>query len=75
MLDWCEYVTECAGRGDISFSMVLNFISGASKLLASGFDVYPSVRFTDLDVLPYVSTCDLSLTFPRSYSLLPYQEF
>ena len=50
-------------------------MSGSSKLPASGFDVNPKICFTDAVVLPYTSTCDISITFPRSYGLLQFTEF
>ena len=63
------------GRVDVSLRKILHFISGSSKIPASGFDVTPKIRFTDDDVLPFSSTCDLSIAFPRSYGLLQHADF
>lgn len=53
----------------------MKFISGSSSVPATGFDKIPSIKFTDVDSLPTVSTCDVSITFPRKMSLLKYEEF
>ena len=59
----------------MSLADVLHFFSGADKLPATGFTVTPSIYFTDTEMLPKSSTCDLSITFPRSLGLLSYEEF
>ncbi len=74
MLHWNEYVGECSGN-PVSVSDVIHFMSGSSKLPAAGFDSNPSIHFTDELCLPKASTCDISITFPRSYGLLSYEEF
>jgi len=59
----------------VALSDILQFMSGASRMPAAGFDCIPSLHFTDAMRLPSSSTCDLSITFPRSYSLLAYDDF
>lgn len=99
ILNWTDYVMECAGkvtailsywcscysyltfsplsleRQDVSLGDILHFFSGATKLPASGFQVMPKIYFTDENILPKASTCDVSITFPRSYGKLDYCEF
>ena len=65
----------CAGRDDVSLGDVLHFFSGCDKLPSTGFTVTPSIKFTNMDMLPRSSTCDLSIMFPRSFGLLSYNEF
>ncbi len=74
ILHWNEYVAECDGT-PVSVSDIIHFMSGSSKLPAAGFNCIPSIRFTDEPCLPKASTCDISITFPRSYGLLSYEEF
>lgn len=61
----------------MSLGDILHFISGASKLPAAGFNKAPSIHFTDScdALLPTTSTCDISITFPRSYGKLTPDEF
>ena len=42
---------------------------------AVGFENTLSIVFTDEDMLPVVSTCALSVTFPRSISRMTYGRF
>ena len=70
---WNQYVFDCPQRQDEIG--LLKFISGSSKIPATGFENAPSVRFTDIDCLPFVSTCDISITFPRSLAVLAVEEF
>ena len=74
ILNWNEYVSECTGD-PISIPDILNFISGASRVPAAGFDKTPSVYFTEDYCLPKASTCDLSITFSRSFGLLSSEQF
>ena len=74
ILAWNEYIEDCNGD-PISLSDVLHFLSGSTKLPAAGFDRTPSIHFTDDERLPQTSTCDLSITFPRSYSKLSVEGF
>ena len=59
----------------VKISDITEFVSGASKMPASGFDRTPSVCFTDSEMLPTSSTCALTITFPRQYGLLTYEYF
>ena len=43
----------------------LAFTSGANRPSAVGFEITPSIMFTDDERLPFVSTCAISLTLPR----------
>ena len=72
---WFEYISECAEGGDVSVKEILMFLTGSSKIPATGFDGTPKIYFCNEDHLPSVSTCDLSITFLRSMGLLPYQDF
>ena len=69
---WYEYVSEC---DNVSVGDILKFLSGSSRIPATGFDTTPKIRFTDEDRLPTVSTCDMSITFPRKMGLLNFEEF
>ena len=61
---WFDYVTDCANDDDVTIGDILKFISGSSKVPATGFDSIPKIKFTNKDCLPTVSTCDLAITFP-----------
>lgn len=74
ILNWTEYVTECDGV-PVSVSDIIHFMSGSSRLPAAGFNNTPSIHFMDDTCLPKASTCDISITFPRSYGFLSYEEF
>ena len=63
------------GRGDVSLGDILQFFSGSTKLPAAGFNCTPKIYFTDELCLPRASTCDLSITFPRSFGSLSYEDF
>lgn len=65
---WFEYISECgAGEGgNVNLKEILP---------AVGFDSTPKIHFCDEERLPTVSTCDLSITFPRSMGLLSYKDF
>ena len=63
-------------RKDVSLSLFLKFFTGAAMLPACGFSADPKICFTsDESRLPLASTCDLSITFPRSMGLLSENEF
>jgi hypothetical protein len=62
-------------RQDITLGDILEFLSGASKLPATGFPKNPSVYFCSEDRLPKASTCDVSITFSRGMGLLQYEQF
>lgn len=72
---WYEYITECARRDDVNVGEVLKFLSGSSKIPAMGFENVPGIKFMDDERLPTVSTCAMSITFPRSMGLLAYEKF
>ena len=46
---------ECDNMG---VGEIWKFMSGSSRIPATGFDTTPKVRFNDKDCLPPVSTCD-----------------
>ena len=76
MLNWNDYVTNCSEEIDVSLDKVLQFFfTGSSKLPAAGFHTTPTINFTDDPCLPRASTCDLSITFPRKYGFLTFEEF
>lgn len=75
MFFFIEYVSECADREDVTVQEIMKFMSGSSKIPATGFDTTPKIRFIDADRLPTVSTCDISITFPRGMGLLSYEAF
>ena len=62
---WYDYITDCAEWSDISLADPLKFISGSSKIPASGFGSLPKICFTNNDCFPYISTCDIAIIFPR----------
>ena len=72
---WFEYVTESADRKDVTVEEILKFVSGSAKIPATGFDTTPRIYFTDADLLPTVSTCDMSITFPRGMGCIEYEDF
>lgn len=72
IMHWTDYVMECE---DVSITDILHFVSGATKLPATGFTTMPSIHFSDVDAFPFSSTCDVSITIPRSFGLLSYAEF
>ena len=74
---YTQYMTCCvyAGREDITLGNILEFISGASKLPATGFPKNPAIFFCNEDRLPRASTCDISITFSRKLGILQYEEF
>lgn len=72
---WFEYISECATGGDVSLREILRFFSGSAKMPAIGLDGVPTICFCDKEGLPYSSTCDFSITFPRSLGLLSFEQF
>ena len=56
---------------------ILKFLSGSSKIPATGFDATPRINFVSEQGsrLPSVSTCSLTITFPRQIGLLTYESF
>ena len=63
------------GRQGVTLVDILQFFSGAGKIPAIGFYSTPRLSFTAEECLPRVSTCDLSITFPRSMGLLSFKTF
>ena len=87
---WFEYITECEGKftkefhtnyylgknRDVSLPTILQFLSGSSQIPVTGFNFDPKIYFsTEENKLPWVSTCDVSITFPTSLSGLSLDEF
>ena len=72
---WYDYITESAERNDIDIGEILKFLTGSSKIPATGFDSIPKIGFTDRDYLPVVSTCDIMITFPRNMGMLDIDAF
>ena len=72
---WFEYITDSSERSIVKTGEILQFMSGSSKIPATGFDAIPTICFTDIDQLPKVSTCDLSITFSRKMGNLTYEQF
>ena len=72
---WYDYITDCTERSDISLADILKFISGSSKFPASGFGSLPKICFTNNDCFPYVSTCDIAITFPRLMASFSVDQF
>jgi len=70
-----EYITDCGVRQEVTVGDIMKFISGSEKIPATGFDNTPLIKFTDIYRLPTASTCDLSITFSRAWSMLSYDEF
>ncbi|XP_064405754.1 G2/M phase-specific E3 ubiquitin-protein ligase-like [Halichondria panicea] len=72
-LMWSNYVMDCSDGDEsgVSIGDILQFISGSRRLPAAGFPCIPSVHFTNEKILPKTSTCDVSITFPRSFDELP----
>ncbi len=59
----------------VTTAEIVQFLSGATRIPAIGFDTTPKVRFTDEECLPRVSTCDVAITFPRSMGLMRFDKF
>ena len=74
ILSWNEYLEECSGN-PVSVSDVFHFLTGSTKIPVTGLYNIPRISFTNEDCLPRVSTCDLCLTFSRSWGQLTYNEF
>ena len=63
---WYDYITDCAESNDIRLADILKFISGSSKISASGFGSLPKM----FQCLPFVSKCDIVIAFPRQMGCL-----
>ena len=72
---WYDYITDCTERNDIGLADILKFISGSAKIPAIGLCCIPKIRFTDNDCLPFVSTCDIAITFPRKMGSMTVEYF
>lgn len=72
---WFEYITDSCDESAVKIGEILQFMSGSSKLPATGFDAIPTIHFTDSDQLPKVSTCDISIMFSRKMGNLTYEQF
>ncbi len=74
--NWNEYIFGLPkADGEVRLADVLLFMSGSSKVPATGFPKTPTIRFTDVDCFPTASTCDVSLMFPRKMALLEFEQF
>ena len=63
-------------RESVTLKQILQFFSGSSRVPAAGFDRTPKLFFTNADDrLPWASTCELSITFPRAMGLLTEEDF
>ena len=71
---WFEYITGSSERSVVKTGEILQFMSGSSKISATGLEAIPTICFTDIDQLPKVSTCDLSITFSRKMGNLTYEK-
>ena len=76
MYNWNEYIfgSTLGGCDDVYEWLVKSSCNRTSKNLPKT----PTIRFTDVDCvdcLPTVSTCDVSLMFPRKMALLQFQTF
>ena len=61
-----------AGSGKTSLADILQFLTGANKLPATGLDKTPIIKFS---CLPLASSCELSITFSRAWGVLQYKKF
>ena len=73
---WFECITDSLGEDSssdngVKIEEIIQLMSGSSRIPATGFDGTPTIRFTDSDRLPKVSTCDLSITFLERWETLP----
>lgn len=75
VLHWNEYIYNCPSTGPVSLGDIMQFISVSSRVPATEFDKTPSIKFTDVDCLPTVSTFNISITFPRKMAVMNYEEF
>ena len=58
----------------VELSDILQFLTGAKKIPASGFGTTLKVYFTQEIMLPKVSTCDCSITFSRSWGTMDEED-
>lgn len=62
-------------QGSPTLQDIMVFLTGCDSVPPLGFgDVQPGILFTDGAVLPTVSTCSLTLCFPRSFPT-DFQQF
>jgi len=54
----------CFSDSKIKLEDFLQFLSGSSNIPPGGFDIEPTVHFSDSSTFPFVSTCALTLTLP-----------
>jgi hypothetical protein len=54
----------------VNLSDILMFFTGARKIPGTGLENYPSIKFSNEEMLPRASTCECSITFSRSASSL-----
>ena len=58
---------------DVTVEDILIFVIGASAIPPLGFEPSPTIRFVEWKCLPFASSCDNVLNFPRT--LVDYNNF
>jgi len=56
------------GNTAVSLKDVLMFLTGTDELPPCGFDVKPTLRFTEFDRMPESSTCTITLTLSLAHT-------
>ena len=51
---------------DVTIEDILIFVTGASANPPLGFELNPTIRFVEWKCLPFASSCDNVLKFPRT---------
>ena len=72
---WCEYVTECADRDDVTLERCWNFWVAHLTFLLPDLIIHRRLRFTNDEWILTVSTSDILITFSRRLELLDYENF
>ena len=70
-----SYIFPFSGSSQTSLPDILQFLTGANKLPATGLDKTPTIKFTDESCFPVASSCALSITFSRAWGSLQYDAF
>ena len=69
------YFLENGSTTGVTLLDIWKFFSGANKIPGTGFENAPSIKFTDENMLPKVSTCAHCITFSRQFGLISYDNF